>query len=1328
VPFVGVQHTPSQAVPVALSDDALRRQSRRLAARSRVVGVVCALGALELALITLTGWATHSDLLVRWYPAWPRMQPQTGLLVGLLALALMLPSRVPATVRDHLRVVVGVTATVLSLLHLAGRDLWPDQVLAHVVFPEALRAVGERGWIDPPAALGVLALSAGLVALARRRVLWVQGCALVAFVIGLVGVATYFAGSPHEFFLAPYRSMALPSALAICLLGVAELALFTDEGMLSLITGADAGAYLARRLLPYVLLVPFVLRGFELAAESLGVPPHVARVTTLLAYVAGGIVIALRMAHLFRRADRHRRHIERELRHAERELRDQEERTRIALQLTGIGTFEYDLVSGRQSLSGHARTLVGLGPTDDVSPQSIFRTLHPEDRRLAALAPTALDPAGPGRFSVDHRVVLPDGGIRWLETRGHTLFAEIDGRRQPLRIVGTMRDVSDQRLLDVRARRAEERARLALDAAALGAYDLDPRTGESTWDDRACELLGIDPFEGQGWRYLLNALHPDDGALLEAAVTSAGTADAQDGIALDCRVLEGGRGLARLVHVTGRAILDDGEVARVVGTLQDVTDAREAEAKFRAFADSVPALCWIMDAAGRVTYVNQPWRNYTGLATPDVVNGWTELLHPNDRAESLSRWQRSLATGDEYEFENRLLGANGEYRWFLSRAHAQRDAASRVVRWFGASVDVHGARQYAQALARSEQAFRVFIDSIPSPAWTMSADGVTDYVNRPWREYLGVDADRASWQDWLRFIHPDDREHTSATLQQAFDTGDEHETEYRLRAADGSYRWFLARVRAQRDESGGVVRWFGTATDIDAVKELEVALRESEASFRLFADAIPSLGWSASADGSIQYVNAQWITYTGQTAAEAIEDPAQPLHPEDRPRVLDTWRQAVAAGQPHEVEYRLRRHDGTYRWFLARTWPQRDAKGSIHRWFGTGTDIDNAKLAEQVLRDTESALRDADRRKDEFLATLAHELRNPLAPIRQASQLASMPEAAPAQVQWSHGIIERQVTGMSRLLDDLLDVSRITRGRLELRKEWVTVAALIESAVETARPLVDARGHRLLIDLPSRPARVEVDPLRMSQVIGNLLTNAAKYTPPGGQLQLSARQEDSHLVVQVRDTGVGISAEMLPRVFEMFAQATPALERTESGLGIGLALVRGIVELHGGTVEAASDGEGQGSTFTVRVPKGVDADAAQARDDDGHHPRSPRARRRVLVADDNVDGAESLAELLRVWGHDVLVAHDGTQALALADANQPDVLLLDIGMPGLNGYELAAEVRRRPWGNRAVLVAVTGWGHEEDRRRSLAAGFEVHFTKPVDPSELRSVLGRRVAS
>jgi PAS domain S-box-containing protein len=366
-------------------------------------------------------------------------------------------------------------------------------------------------------------------------------------------------------------------------------------------------------------------------------------------------------------------------------------------------------------------------------------------------------------------------------------------------------------------------------------------------------------------------------------------------------------------------------------------------------------------------------------------------------------------------------------------------------------------------------------------------------------------------------------------------------------------------------------------------------------------------------------------------------------------------------------------------------------------------------------RDLERSMRDADRRKDEFLATLSHELRNPLAPIRQAVGVIRAPAAKPSQIQWSVTVIERQVQNMARLLDDLLDVSRITRGTLEIRKVPVSLRSVLDAAVELTRPVIEAKQHTLTIDCPA-DLLLTVDSLRISQVLGNLLTNAAKYTKAGGDIRVSARQEGSVLVLAVKDNGIGISAEMLPRIFDMFVQVRQAGHLSNDGLGIGLALARGLVALHGGTIEARSAGPGTGSEVIVRLPL-----SAQEAAPSGVHPRGqaqPAVNTRIVVADDNVDAAESLAVLLRLHGHEVHVANDGAAALSLIEQVRPQIALLDVGMPKLTGHEVAARTRAAAWGSAITLIALTGWGQESDRNSALAAGFDSHFVKPVDSDEL----------
>jgi signal transduction histidine kinase/CheY-like chemotaxis protein len=373
------------------------------------------------------------------------------------------------------------------------------------------------------------------------------------------------------------------------------------------------------------------------------------------------------------------------------------------------------------------------------------------------------------------------------------------------------------------------------------------------------------------------------------------------------------------------------------------------------------------------------------------------------------------------------------------------------------------------------------------------------------------------------------------------------------------------------------------------------------------------------------------------------------------------------------------------------------------------------------------ALREADRRKDDFLATLAHELRNPLAPIRHAARLLQLKGLDETQAQTARDIISRQVARMALLLDDLLEVSRVTLGRVELRKERVSLASLVKVAVETSKPLIDQKRHELTVQLPSTSMEMEVDPLRLSQALSNLLTNAAKYTDIGGRIALVARCEDGDVVFTVRDSGIGIPASVLPTVFEMFSQVDSVIDRSEGGLGIGLALVKGLVRLHGGTVQAESEGPGKGSTFTIRVP-GCWPEAPPQAVTPGVTQSAEGRRGNILVVDDNTDAASSLAMVLRTSGHAVATAAGGEEGLALAARLQPDVVLLDIGMPDMNGYDVARRIRYTGWGRNALLIALTGWGQKEDVERALAAGFDFHMTKPADPERIEKLVAEFLGS
>ena len=395
--------------------------------------------------------------------------------------------------------------------------------------------------------------------------------------------------------------------------------------------------------------------------------------------------------------------------------------------------------------------------------------------------------------------------------------------------------------------------------------------------------------------------------------------------------------------------------------------------------------------------------------------------------------------------------------------------------------------------------------------------------------------------------------------------------------------------------------------------------------------------------------------------------------------------------------------------------PVRDSTGKVVGIFAQGHDV-----SEQVR--AVANLKEADRRKDEFLATLAHELRNPLAPIRQAATLAKMPGLEPARHAWALDVIERQAGHMAVLLDDLLDVSRISRGRLELRIQDVLLQDVVNAAVEACAPLIERKRHTLKVLLPPQPLRLQADPIRLTQVILNLVSNAAKYTDPGGLIQVGAEIDGEELVVRVEDNGIGLGAEAQTHVFEMFAQVSSAIDRAEGGLGIGLALSKGVVELHGGRISAHSEGHCLGSVFEIRLPWSGNG---KARSDAHAADVEPAAgaRRTVLLADDNHDALETLQMLLETLGHRVVTAGSGEEALAVAERERPQVAVLDIGMPGMNGYDAAKAIRATDWGRQMLLVALTGWGQSDDQARARDAGFDRHFTKPVELQQLQDVLG-----
>ena len=527
-----------------------------------------------------------------------------------------------------------------------------------------------------------------------------------------------------------------------------------------------------------------------------------------------------------------------------------------------------------------------------------------------------------------------------------------------------------------------------------------------------------------------------------------------------------------------------------------------------------------------------------------------------------------------------------------------------------------------------------------------------------------------------------------------------------------------------RDEQGIVSGCVLIFRDVTAQRRMERERASQFLTARLLASIVESSDdaiISKSLDSVIQSWNAAAERLFGYSAQEAVGRHISLVIPPERIAEEDHIIARLKAGQRIEhFETERVRSDGRRILVSLTVSPIRDEAGNVIGASKIARDITDRKRVEDTLFKLATDLSEADRRKDEFLATLAHELRSPLAPLANMLEILKRAGGDPEVVQRAQEVMERQLGQLIRLVDDLLDLNRITHNRLELRHSDVELSSVIHQAVEACRPFADSAGHDLRVTLPAEPIHVRADPARLAQVVGNLLNNSCKYTRPGGKIWVNAECRGAEAVLTIKDTGIGIPPDKLDSIFDMFTQVGRSTERAHGGLGIGLTLVKRLVQMHGGSVEAHSDGEGHGSEFVVRLPIVVTVSAAVT-------PRSTASNealtsRRILVVDDNEDSAASLATLLKMTGNETFTAHDGVDALEAIEARRPDVVLLDIGLPRLNGRDVCRRIRQQPWGRNVVVVALTGWGQEEDQRRSLEAGFDGHLVKPVDYAKLIALL------
>lgn len=750
------------------------------------------------------------------------------------------------------------------------------------------------------------------------------------------------------------------------------------------------------------------------------------------------------------------------------------------------------------------------------------------------------------------------------------------------------------------------------------------------------------------------------------------------------------------------------------------------EYRFQALFEQTPTSIQLLAADGRTIQVNKAWEALweiplrPGLKEFVLGADYNVLTDSQLRAKGITPYLERAFAGESVKlpaiyYDPVEMGEFGRPRWVTASAHPLKDAQGRVQEVMLMHEDITEQVESQRMLRASEERFRSLVMATSIMVWTTTAEGIAIEDSPSWRAFTGQSAEQWLNSGWLDAVHPEDREHASKVFRESIDNRTVYETEYRLRRADGQYCWTSAKAVPVLNADGSVKEWIGANTDITQRKQQEDALRESEARFRTITDAMPQMVWSTRGDGYHEYYNQRWYDFTGmQVGSTDGEGWESVVHPEDQDATWQVWEHSLKTGEPYEIRYRLRHHSGQYRWALGRALPVRDDAGRIIRWMGTCTDIHDQKLAED-------ALREADRLKDEFLAMLAHELRNPLAPISAAAELMEMAQLDPEHIRRTSQVINRQVRHMTSLVDDLLDVSRVTRGLVNIERKPLELKLIVSSAVEQVMPLVKAKGHHLSVETPAEAVRVLGDQKRLVQVLTNLLNNAAKYTPANGRLHLGMSLSEGWIFLSIKDDGIGITPELQSRIFELFTQAERSPDRAQGGLGIGLALVKSLVELHGGQVSCSSAGLGKGSEFIVTLPSA--AQEQEPAENHRHALPNPAAKRlRILIVDDNADAAAMLSMYLKTSGHEVEMEHASSKALERARSEHFDVCVLDIGLPEIDGYALASRLKAEKGTAGARLIAVTGYGQEQDRQRALVAGFDHHLVKPVDTATLARVL------
>lgn len=753
--------------------------------------------------------------------------------------------------------------------------------------------------------------------------------------------------------------------------------------------------------------------------------------------------------------------------------------------------------------------------------------------------------------------------------------------------------------------------------------------------------------------------------------------------------------------------------------LEEGTQISSREKLLELASTAGQAGAWEWDiAANRVAWTNS-LKHLLDLdsvefdGTPDRL---AALLHPDDRETLRRGLAEARKLGQPYDAEVRALRSGGGSQWLCIHIEFVRDG-DRDARLLGTAVSIESRKRAETALLESEQRFTKLFSASPlSVTLSSIATGRILAMNEAFTSTSGYTREEALGRTTMELGLWPTAEDRAAVMEAVHALGAVRNRIVHLRARGGEER--LGVLSAERVVIDGEPCALTLLEDITVRERAQAAARDSEQRLRLALRAASAGVWQMDLGTGQIFWSDEFRHLYGydEHTSPSRETWALHLHPEDRERMLEDLRTRLKPGtDEYRREFRIVHPTRGLRWILALGQIERNEQGRALSMTGISIDITRLKEVEQELRE-------ADERKNEFLAVLSHELRNPLAPLRNGIEILRLTNGKGELAERARAMMGRQLEQMVHLIDDLLEVSRISRGKIELKRAPMNLTSALQQALEVSKPLIDAAGHDLTIDVPPGPLLVDADPIRLAQVFGNLLNNAAKYTNPGGRLRLTVGRDGDCVTVSVGDNGIGIPPPMLPKIFEMFAQVDQSLQRTQGGLGIGLSIARRLVEMHGGTLDARSEGPGRGSEFIVRLPLLAAADTENKPTERTKHEHGGAHPRRILIADDNQDAAASLALVLEMKGHEVRTARDGHEALQVAESFKPDVAVLDIGMPLLDGYRVCERLRAVPAGSEMLIIALTGWGQTEDKLRSEKAGFDHHLIKPAEVDALEALL------